>query len=416
MGLPEKRKTDLNLPDLTGITPDQFPAAVTAVIEQIAKIDKKMLAAEEKAKAAQEEQKGAAKAAGNALKKAEKAKDSADDAASKETGWFKKGKAIDALQTGLSDMSDTQVDLAKAMTKEAKALESMAEAQSGQMEALKITQEHQLQIVELAKMLFLMGCANTASSRTILQQLEMMLRDASAEEMSEFARKEMQNVAAQLKAQQDANIKLDKLRAEIDSHVEAINKSFERSKRLEEKAALAEKHNAEQDERLKKAEDKNKKQDDEIAEQAKKDKEQDERLKKTEEKDSEQDSAIKLQADKNTEQDKLIAERAEKDKVQDELLKKSLEKNSEQDVAIESLVDKDTEHDRILAENIEKNEAQDAHIASQTEKNSEYDKLIADLFSQLDSIKNDKSTTIKATAGLIIAILALIAAIIQFFL
>ena len=50
---------------------------------------------------------------------------------------------------------------------------------------------------------------NIASHRSIVRQLELQLRNASEEELSELARREIENVILQLRAQEDMQKKID---------------------------------------------------------------------------------------------------------------------------------------------------------------------------------------------------------------
>ena len=57
--------------------------------------------------------------------------------------------------------------------------------------------------------LFGLGVMNIASHRSIVRQLELQLRNASEEELSELARREIENVILQLRAQEDMQKKID---------------------------------------------------------------------------------------------------------------------------------------------------------------------------------------------------------------
>ncbi len=134
-----------------------------------------------------------------ALKKANNAKSSADSAAENEAGRSvfkdKKKIAIETLQAALIDT---------------------CEAQDAIAEALGESFEIQKRMSNAIRYLFGLGCMNMAANRMVVRELEMRLKCASEEELSELAIEELNKVLFQLKAQQDL---LDR----VEKHKEAIS-------------------------------------------------------------------------------------------------------------------------------------------------------------------------------------------------
>ena len=156
----------------------------------------------------------------NAVSKAEEAKDLADIASKKEAGWSffggDKKEAIEALQS---------------------AAISQANALSDSVDANKQLFENQKKMSDALRYLFGLGVANMAANRTVVQELELKLQNASKEELSELARQEITNVILQLRAQEDMQYKLEKHnrilrehKGEIDKILGEINSFEERCK------------------------------------------------------------------------------------------------------------------------------------------------------------------------------------------
>jgi len=144
---------------------------------------------------------------------AERAKDAAKSAKEKSAGWSftgsKKKDAIEALQDASCEISKAQESLTDAMRQFFQGQKKMAES---------------------IKKLFGLGVLNIAANRTVVRELELKLKNASEEELSELARQEMLNVVQQLKAQEDLYNRIEKqketiktLRSEMDTSKEECN-------------------------------------------------------------------------------------------------------------------------------------------------------------------------------------------------
>ncbi|MGN1133598.1 MAG: hypothetical protein ACI4RN_03985, partial [Oscillospiraceae bacterium] len=239
------------------------------------------------------------------LKKAQNAKESADIAYKHSAGFGHKKKAIESLQNASVALAESQVQT---------------------VEAQKLSFEYQKQLCEITKYLFALGVSNIVANRTVVRELQLRLKGASEDELSELARREIISVISQLKAQEDIMEKQEKMSIILRDHDENF-------------AAQAQK-TVQQGVLISKVEKQIDKHDKLIAEGI--------------EKDREQDKIISEQAEKDLEHDKLIAEGIEKDREQDKIISEQAEKDLEHDKLIAEGIEKDREHDKLIAEGIEK--------------------------------------------------------------
>lgn len=150
--------------------------------------------------------------------KAKISKGDADIAASKSAGWSIGGKdkkeAIESLQT---------------------AVVSMSKAQESHIEATQQLFENQTKMTEAIRFLFGLGVTSIAANRTVVRELELQLRNASEEELSDLARQEITTVILQLRAQEDMQKKLDnhdEILREHRDELQGFKKAF--TERIEE--------------------------------------------------------------------------------------------------------------------------------------------------------------------------------------
>lgn len=136
-----------------------------------------------------------------ALADAELAKASAKKAheQSADRGFFTDKKKI-----AIEELQQAGIALAKAVT-------------SG-TEAQKLSFEMQKRLADVTKYLFTLGVSNIAANRTVVRELEMRLRSASEEELSELARTEVLSVIKQLKEQEDLLRKQDQMGRTLSAH------------------------------------------------------------------------------------------------------------------------------------------------------------------------------------------------------
>lgn len=189
-----------NLPQ-QNISIEQLPTIIGNTFKHISEVDRKI---------------------SNAVSRAEEAKQLADEASQKNAGWSffgsDKKEAIEALQS---------------------AAKSQANALSDSVDANKELFNNQKKMSEALRYLFGLGVANMAANRTVVRELELKLKNASQEELSELARQEITNVILQLRTQEDVQYKLEnhdrilrEHKGEIDKILGEINSFEERCKEV----------------------------------------------------------------------------------------------------------------------------------------------------------------------------------------
>ena len=211
----------------------------------------------------------------------------------------------------------------------------MAKAQQSAAEAQELSFEYQKQLANFSKFLLGLGARNMTINRALSRSLEMKMKGASEKELDNLAQQEFLSVIKQLKDQEDIMLKQEDLSKIVRGHDEEL-----------------------------------KQQDNTLRRQAAKDAEHDKLFQEKARKDKAQDEELKRQADKDAEHDKLFQEKARKDKSQDEELKRQAAK--------------DAEHDRLLAEKTRKDDEQDIKLGQLSENNAEQDNQIAALQRQTE--------------------------------
>lgn len=265
---------NITILDVTNVNENQLPAIISTQFSKLTELEDNVQKAVNMAVAAKE--------------KAEDAKVSA--------GLFKKKAAIEALQ--------------EAAKGSAEALITMAEAQ-------KLSFEYQTKLTEITKYLFGLGVSNIAMNRSVVRELELRLKGASEEDISDLAQQELKNVILQLKAQEDMMKKQEFLTGKVKEQAGQLK---------------------EIDKQLDNIEETDEKQDELIAQGIEKDKSQDKVLAEMAVADEQQDELIEQNRDKNEEQDKILTEMAVADEEQDELIAQNLSKNAEQDEVLEKII------------------------------------------------------------------------------
>lgn len=98
------------------------------------------------------------------------------------------------------------------------ASEGIAEGLIVAVEAQKKSFDYQTELAGSIKFLFGLGISNIAMNRSIVRELELKLKNASEEEISELARQEIKNVILQLKAQEDTMKIQNDLKMKVKNH------------------------------------------------------------------------------------------------------------------------------------------------------------------------------------------------------
>ncbi|MGV3487131.1 MAG: hypothetical protein ACO1OC_00905 [Tuberibacillus sp.] len=178
--------------DLLDLNEKDLPLLIQGQVSQLNELDKSV--------------KKAIKAAGEAV-------DSATSARYKSAGFGKKKVAIEELQSAGMELAE--------------AVQLGAEAQ-------RISFEFQTKLAKISKYLFGLGVSNIASNRFVVRELELKLKGASEEELSDLARQELMSVVRQLKEQEDVLKKLENHSQTLKSHDGMLKKQAEKNKRLDE--------------------------------------------------------------------------------------------------------------------------------------------------------------------------------------
>ena len=178
---------------------EDLPSIISKTVNNLTTIDDKIKQSEEKAIIAA---------------------DTAKIAKSKSAGWSffgtDKEEAIKALQNAVSDQADALKD---------------------SVEASKELFDNQKKMIQSINYLFGLGVSNMAANRTIVRELTLKLQNASKEELSGLARKEIEAVIMQLRAQEDMWNRMEKHdsilrehKADIDQtalSLEAVNRTIQ---------------------------------------------------------------------------------------------------------------------------------------------------------------------------------------------
>ena len=309
---------------------------------------------------------------------AQSASDSADSAYYKSAGFGHKKADIESLQDAVKDLGSAQI--------------SAAEAQ-------KISFEYQTKLAEITKYLFGLGASSIAMNRSVVRELELKLKGASAEEISDLAKQELVNVVTQLKAQEDIMLKQDKIMKEVKTNhdgISQINADITKINSETDKHETAISNNADRIEQNKK----------ELTAQHLKDEEHDKAL----EKHSKELAAQRL---KDQELDKELAEHNKEltaQHLKDEEHDKALEEHSKE-LTAQHL--KDEEHDKALEKHSKELAAQrlkdqeldkeleeySKELASQHLKDEELEKRLADLLNIFSKFEQDANEQNRANEG-----------------
>lgn len=161
----------------------------------------------EKLKQLEKLNKDSKKAADSARRKALEAKE-------KTIGWFNKKDRIEDLQS-------VSLELAQAV-------QTLTETQD-------VAFGHHTELAEISKYLFGIGVSNISANRFVVRELEMRLKGASEEELSELARQELTNVVMQLKAQEDVIKKQEKFAKLINGHDNQLIELYNKNQEFDEK-------------------------------------------------------------------------------------------------------------------------------------------------------------------------------------
>lgn len=300
------------------------------------------------------------------LANAKDAKDSADRARScKKSGVLGIARA-DALET-ISD-----------------AVKALGDANESNAQGLSEVFGFMQSLAEISKGLFGLASMSMVAHNTVVQQLELKMRGASGEELSELAQNELERTISILKNQGNVLAEQDKQKKRLEAMQLRLNALSNEGEQHDVRLDAGEKKDAEHDDRLNAGEQK--------------DAEHDRRLDEGDQHDVEQDKLLKQHSQTDQEHAQMIAANIEHDAQQDEQIAENMEQDARQDQQLAQHAEKDAEHDRLIAELREENQALRANI------------------NDLRSLVEKKAGKELSNASIAISIIALILAGIQFFL
>lgn len=286
------------------------------------------------------------------LANAKDAKDSADRARScKKSGVLGIARA-DALET-ISD-----------------AVKALGDANESNAQGLSEVFGFMQSLAEISKGLFGLASMSMVAHNTVVQQLELKMRGASGEELSELAQNELERTISILKNQGNVLAEQDKQKKRLEAMQLRLNALSNEGEQHDVRLDAGEKKDAEHDDRLNAGE----------------------------QKDAEHDRRLDEGEQHDAQQDELIAENKEHDARQDQQIAENMEQDARQDQQLAQHSEKDAEHDRLIAELREENQVLRANI------------------DDLRGLVEKKAGKELSNASIAISIIALILAGIQFFL
>ncbi len=323
-----------------------------------------------------------------AIKRAEDAKKYAVNASDKKDGFFKKKDTFGTLQTVAVEIAESQMIAA---------------------EAQKVSFEYQKKLSEIAQYLFNISVANIATNRSLYKELQLRLRNASEEELSDLARKEVEEVAKQLKEQENILTQLSNLTKKAQEQTGEINQ--------------LKKQENEQDFLLKSLIENTKTIDRKLVQHSQKDEEYDLSLKKLIINSENHNMQFAIIDEVKKAYDQLFADLAAKCETYDTLFEEKSKKDASQDQEIELHCQKDYELEELIVTQNEKSERHDELLFGLRTDNDMYQQVIAGQANEISQLLNElrllkDSKTDKKTTSLIFVLvgLSLFAFILQLFL
>ena len=342
------------------IDASKIPALVEEQYGKLAKLDKQV---------------------GKAIKKAKSAEEAAEKAGSCKKGLFRKKAALQTISDAVEALSEANMNNAQGLSEAFKFMQSLAEINQG---------------------LFGLAAMSTAANNTVLQQLELKLKGASAEKLSALARSELNRTISILKNQGNVLAEQDKQKKRLEAM----------QLRLNALSNEGEQHDAQQDELLEQHSQT-------VQEHA-------QMIAANMEHDAQQDELLEQHSQTDQEHAQMIAANMEHDAQQDELLEQHSQTDQEHAQMIAANIEHDAQQDGLIAENMEHDAQQDQQLAQHAEKDAEHDRLIAELreenqvlranIDDLRGLVEKKAGKELSNASIAISIIALILAGIQFFL
>ena len=280
-------KENVNILDVAEISESQLPSIISSQFNNLAELDNNVQ---------------------EAVRLASKAKVQAQNA-QVSAGLFKKKAAIELLQDAVQGNAEAQISIA---------------------DAQKLLFQYQTKLTEITKFLFGLGVSSLAMNRSVVRELELKLKGASAEEISDLAKQELRNVIRQLKAQEDIMKKQEFLTGRVKEQAGQIKDIDRKLDDIEETDSEQDQKIAEHTKKFAEKDSTDEKQDQKIAEHAKKiaakdikDERQDRAIAEHAEKLDEHHKVLRAQQEKDRQFEKMFAEQDVEDEQQDQKIAKN---------------------------------------------------------------------------------------------
>ena len=358
---------EIALPIETNVAESELPIIISQQVEKLANIEKQIK---------------------KAMSSAKKAKDAAENAKNTSAGVFHRKAAIENIQ-------QSGVELAEAVIIQA--------------DALELSFKQHEETMQITKYLFALGVSNIAANRTVVRELTLKLKNASEEELSELARKEIEDIIRSLKAQEDMENKINNVSAkqkvlqqEIKTNKNLILDYTEKDKEQDKVISAQGQKIKQQDNHIDELYQENDQQDELINQNAEDNKRQDESIEQLYQENDTQDELINQNAEDNKRQDESIEQLYQENDTQDELINQNAEDNKRQDESIEQLYQENDTQDELINQNAEDNKRQDESIEKLYQENDTQDDLInknTEKISELESLLNEQKALIDSIKG-----------------
>lgn len=350
---------------------EEFNKTIISSLNSIEELNRQYQIAVKSANKAKDRVKNAEIVAKEAKKGAEAAQEESKrvNALSNSTFFiFNNSETIKQMKEGYYNLASSQKDIADALIDISEVQSSLSQAQTDSMEALRVSFEINKSIAQVSQYLFILGCQSIAASQTVCRSLEMKLRNASEEEISEFARKELQSVVDNLKSQESIMRKQEQMAEDLVFYADAIKENRDNISVQQKKLSI---------------------QEDELHKRAETEKILSNELQRQEEINSKQEEDLEKQRLADEEHDRRLEEGDKKDAEQDEILKKQVEKDEEHDLLLKEALERDAEHDLRLKENAKKDEEHDRRLNEGDEKDARQDESLALIQKQIAAAKEE---------------------------
>ena len=328
--------------------------------------------------------------------------------------WSTKGERIEALEECVKNIGEYGSDTAELQKSIIEIQNATLESQEAIMDVQKYQMEYMDGTTKVMKFLYGLSAYGIASTESIVTNMQLILSGVRKKELGEMAKQQMYLVMDQLKSQENLHNRMDKTENRIEELQEEVHIHF--------------REDYERDRRILEGEEKNQAQDQEIIRQAQindeliervtkreiKDQEHDEKIEKGENKDKEHDDSIHQLMDSTANFSNMFVEKEEKDRSQDQEIIRQAQIDKEHDKKIAVIEDKNTEQDEEIQKLINEDYKNIQKINEFDLKFQDFSNEFVVLEKRINDKLKSKANKVINYIALIIAILAFILSIIQF--